>query len=447
MPFPRPSSNKEFLGSSLKVGLFALIAIAVIVCAAAISVWNLLPDNEQIPMEDATDLQPRIGEYQDSDENLTFPPINNDLISDGYLIDIQDPHFNVYYKEEEPWTYFELFDKDMNLVTSEPTKHIQISYLTDTIISIYNSSGSPVSCYLFYNIESNGLTGWYEQAYLFEDRVLAFPTSEGNSHFLNIMRIFDDTVDYKFEIEYDCYFSILMLGANIELVDGTIQCNYFSQGEQHYQKSVSFPLSADFDSSVLIGEHTDEAESIAEIDREILMTYGAYEVENGKGSQLQAAPISLYQSPQGYEWRKPGEIPQEAYYYFYLHQHHLNGRYYDELIEIYPDAEGGNLLFPQLEYEELIQAYFDVSTEYLRDSDRYDANQKGYVNSQPPGFGEQPYIQLDRVEQDGEHRMLYITLDYSSPGNDDLAYILSVDMKDNEWQYVSFIHVDSEAAE
>ena len=192
-------------------------------------------------------VQERTEEPPSHNDEIRLPPVNEDLIAQGFVIYEQDRHFNFYNMSFSSDTFFELFDSDMNLVYYRRTRHLSITYTSDTIIKIRHSAGSPHRSFLFYHTEKNELTEWVEGYYL-GDSFLAWAerrtVDDATKYFLALTRIFDDTVHFEYEIDADFAMWIWTLGISFALSGNELVAHdiLWDDGQITYVPRYFFPL-------------------------------------------------------------------------------------------------------------------------------------------------------------------------------------------------------------
>lgn len=158
----------------------------------------------------------------------------------------QDPHFTIYCEPETPWTYFELYNKSGVLVHTQKSKHILIEYLTDTVLAILNSAGSPHRQYRFYDIENDLLTEWYEQALFVDGKLLVYPleqTVDGRQkQFLAMQYPLDKASQRLHWIDEEQYMQLQMLAVDMQLRDDELVCNWPRPPAGSAPSSSAYPL-------------------------------------------------------------------------------------------------------------------------------------------------------------------------------------------------------------
>ena len=173
---------------------------------------------------------------------------------------------------------------------------------------------------------------------------------------------------------------------------------------------------------------------------EMLLTFGGVRQTDDQGAeQLVPSTVSLFY---GEDWSSPEELDATRYFSWYLSMMWKEDLTQEEKEEKYksPFGEDTGWFFPQEYYEPLVQTYFEVSTEHLRDTDIYDAEHEGYYIGGGGGKGLTPVIRLDGMEQEGELLRLHITLAYGEEYQPDEKKILTVRVgEDGGYRFESYL--------
>jgi hypothetical protein len=170
--------------------------------------------------------------------------------------------------------------------------------------------------------------------------------------------------------------------------------------------------------------------------RKIICTYGAMEELTTDGSpRLVPTAISLFYSNES--WEGPEDLtPGEYFSWFFSTTWNED---YEYKQEAYKNPHGENMgwFYPQDLYEERIQQYFEISSDYLRsDPTYYDAEYQGYWIGGGGGKGLVPILRYE-WSQEGEILTVDVTLDYieAQPGS---THRLTVRLEpDGGWKYLS----------
>ncbi len=170
--------------------------------------------------------------------------------------------------------------------------------------------------------------------------------------------------------------------------------------------------------------------------RKIICTYGAMEELTTDGSPRLTLPgISLFYTNQS--WETPEDLSPGSYFSWFFSTTWNEDYEYKQ--EAYKNPHGENMgwFYPQDLYEERIQQYFEVSTDYLRsDPTYYDAEYQGYSIGGGGGKGMIPSIRYE-WSQEGEILTVDVTLDYGEVQAGSI-HSLTVRLEPNGgWKYLS----------
>lgn len=172
--------------------------------------------------------------------------------------------------------------------------------------------------------------------------------------------------------------------------------------------------------------------------REIIKTYGAEEVTGPDGvTKLVATSVSLFNYQNS--WDHAEELSDVDYYAWFLSTIFGEDPAYREEHYAHPLGDGYGWFFPQDLFEERVQKYFPVSTEYLRGGRScYDPELQGYWLG-GGGRGVEPEITYTyRIESNT--MVIDLTLEYKySDQNELVPGQLTVQLTgDGGWQYLGW---------
>lgn len=172
-----------------------------------------------------------------------------------------------------------------------------------------------------------------------------------------------------------------------------------------------------------------------EVKQNILLIYGAEESPDGPGSRLIPTGISLYYRTQSWEGSQ-GLTPGEYFGWFFSTTMKEDYEYKREAYK-HPRGEEYGFFFPRDVYEERIQTYFEVSSEYLRsDETYYQEEYQGYCIGAGGGKGDTPVIRQTQWSQEGDILTAIVSLDSDIPGGDS-RHTLTVRLEEGGgWKYL-----------
>ena len=166
--------------------------------------------------------------------------------------------------------------------------------------------------------------------------------------------------------------------------------------------------------------------------REIVLTYGAEEDPLNGSPQLTPTLTSLYHCA---GWKgSEGLTPMHYFTWFFSTTMKEDYEYTQEAYR-HPKGEAYGYFFPQDCYEERIQTYFEVDTDYLRSNPEiYHQEYQGYSLGGGGGIGDRPTLTYE-YSQEGELLTVVVTETYSAS---DITHTLTVRLEENGgWKYLS----------